>query len=62
MKVLYKFSQMGFLDVPQKNEHLSKLLNEILVVSQEELCVLQYWRSALSRDYKEHLKNNNKWY
>ncbi len=58
--MLYKFSQMGFLDVPQKNEHLSKLLNEILVVSQEELCVLQYWRCALSREYKEHLNNNNK--
>lgn len=59
VKVLYKFSQMGYLDVPQKNDHLSKLLNEILLVPQEELSVLQYWRTALSKEYKEHLKKND---
>ena len=58
VKVLYKFSQMGYLDVPQKNDHLSKLLGEILLVPSEELAVLQYWRTALSKEYKEHLKKN----
>lgn len=55
MKVLYKFSQMGHMDHPQSNERLSKLLVEVLLVNQDELLLLQYWRSALNKDYKTHL-------
>lgn len=55
MKVLYKFSQMGHMDHPQSNERLSKLLVDVLVVNQDELLLLQYWRSALNKDYKTHL-------
>lgn len=55
VKVLYKFSQMGHMDHPQSNERLSKLLLEVLLVPMEELPLLQYWRSALNREYKTHL-------
>ena len=53
--MLYKFSQMGHMDHPQSNERLSKLLGEVLLVTIDELPILQYWRSALSKDYKTHL-------
>lgn len=55
VKVLYKFSQMGHMDHPQSNERLNKLLVEVLLVSTEELPLLQYWRSALNKDYRAHL-------
>ncbi|CAI8042966.1 Folliculin [Geodia barretti] len=55
VKVLYKFSQMGHLEMPQKNERLTKLLHEILYVGYEDLPILQYWRAALSKEYKTHL-------
>ena len=55
VKVLYKFSQMGHMDHPQSNERLSKLLSEVLLVGNEELPLLQYWRSALNKDYRTHL-------
>lgn len=55
VKVLYKFSQMGHMDLPQSSDRLSKLLVEVLLVGMEELPLLQYWRSALNRDYKTHL-------
>lgn len=58
VKVLYKFSQMGHLDLPQRNERLTKLLQEILLVHSEDLPILQYWRSALSKEYKNHLKQS----
>jgi len=60
VKVLYKFSQMGHLDLPQKNERLTKLLQEILLVGHEDLPILQYWRSALSKAYKTHLMTDTK--
>ena len=34
---------------------LTKLLHEILYVGYEDLPILQYWRSALSKEYKTHL-------
>ncbi len=46
---------MGHMDHPQSNERLSKLLAEVLLVGMEELPLLQYWRSALNKDYKTHL-------
>ena len=55
VKVLYKFSQMGHMDHPQSNDRLNKLLTEVLLVGPEELPLLQYWRSALNKDYKTHL-------
>lgn len=55
VKVLFKFSQMGHMDHPQSSERLNKLLCEVLLVSSEELGLLQYWRSALNKDYKTHL-------
>ncbi|KAL5478159.1 hypothetical protein EMCRGX_G025050 [Ephydatia muelleri] len=59
VKVLYKFSQMGGLDVPQRNDRLQRLLNEVLQVTQEDLPILQNWRSALSKEYKTHLMHSN---
>lgn len=59
VKVLYKFSQMGGLDVPQRNDRLQRLLNDVLQVSQEDLPILQNWRSALSKEYKTHLMHSN---
>lgn len=59
VKVLYKVSQSGYLDTPQKNDHLSRLLNDILLVNSDELSLLQYWRSALPKELKEHLKKSN---
>lgn len=53
--MLFKFSQMGHMDHPQSNERLNKLLVEVLLVGIEELPLLQYWRSALNKDYKTHL-------
>lgn len=55
VKVLYKFSQMGHMDHPQSSERLAKLLVEVLLVTMEELPLLQYWRSALNKEYKTHL-------
>lgn len=55
VKVLYKFSQMGHMDHKQGTDRLTKLLTDVLLVGQEELGILQYWRSALSKDYKSHL-------
>ena len=46
---------MGHMDHPQSSERLSKLLAEVLVVGMEELPLLQYWRTALNKDYKTHL-------
>ena len=46
---------MGHMDHPQSSERLSKLLVEVLLVAMEELPLLQYWRSALNKDYKTHL-------
>lgn len=34
---------------------LTKVLHEILYVGHEDLPILQYWRSALSKEYKTHL-------
>ena len=55
VKVLYKFSQMGHMDHPQSSERLNKLLVEVLLVAMDELPLLQYWRSALNKEYKTHL-------
>ena len=42
------------------HSRLTKLLHEILLVGHEDLPILQYWRSALSKEYKTHLKTDNK--
>jgi len=57
VKVLYKVSQMGYLE--HRSEHLVRLLTDVLVVPAEELPLLQYWRTALHKQFKEHLKSSD---